>query len=518
LRWKDFVVEVSQTLVKDCVRRADGVLRTLPEIASDYPWVQQIYNVKDIACTEDGKPFRVDCKRLLSFDPIPPPELPRVKAHAVPKALGARIITKSDEYLHVLKPLQMALSKAISQLPGFGATRGQPLEELAGQLGPLRADQFYLSGDYEAATDGMNMDFSKAILEGILSEIEHEPTCAWARYEHGDHIVHYPAESGLSPVRQRVGQLMGSLLSFPILCIANDVITAYSGIDKRQINGDDLLAICTERQYSKWKETGASVGMKPSVGKNFLSRRFATFNSQLLVGGHHVPYTNLKLIMREAKESARLIRAKDRKTQVTTIVDCFTKSLQEGVSKTTLVKNNKTMLLRTPQSLDVSYKLGGLGFETTKPELTYVDKLCYMRKMFPNLRRSLPNLQVPEGYVWLTYPVRGRDEVELSPYSAGAQITEQILKKIDSDCAAQTSKEGATDIITHDELRKTHTRVVRSRILRETLQQLKLSKMVELNDGHTGYRTVCIPKSQEQSIWVSKFRDYVADINIDMMA
>jgi hypothetical protein len=125
---------------------------------------------------------------------------------------------------------------------------------------------------------------------------------------------------------------------------------------------------------------------------------------------------------------------------------------------------------------------------------------------------------MPEGYVCPTYPVRGRDEVELSPYSVGAQVTEQILKKIDSDCAAQMSKEGATDIITHDELRETHTRVVRSRILRETLQQLKLSKMVELNDGHTGYRTVCIPRSQEQSIWVSKFRDYVADINIDMMA
>jgi hypothetical protein len=81
--------------------------------------------------------------------------------------------------------------------------------------------------------------------------------------------------------------------------------------------------------------------------------------------------------------------------------------------------------------------------------------------MFPNLRRSLPSRLMPEGYVWLTYPIRGRDEVELSLYSVGAQVKKTVpLRRV----------KGATDIITRDELRKTHTRVIRSRILRKTLQ------------------------------------------------
>jgi hypothetical protein len=507
-----FIANVVTDLVKDHMHRAIGVLRTIPELACDYPWVQEVYNVDDWTMTDDGNIFRLKASRSFSFNPIPPPELPRVMAHAVPKELGARIITKSDEFLHVLKPFQMALSKALGTMRRFGPTRGVPLNEMLSEMRSLEEDEYYLSGDYESATDGMHMDFSKAIIEGILSEIDHEPTAMWARYEHGEHIVHYPSETGLSPIKQTVGQLMGSLLSFPILCVANDTLCEIAGISEkdRMINGDDLWAITNRTQYEKWKEAGARCGMKPSVGKNFLSRRFATFNSQLIMGNKVAPYTNLKLIMRD-KVQDELNARSSRKGQVVTLTGCLSKALEQGVSKQTLVRNNKSLLERTVQSIDISTAHGGLGFESTR-EMTYTDKLCYMCKLLPDMRRLPKSLHAPPGYVWLAYPVRGQFVKETD--SLHGQLSRAILDTIASDNDS-TQRTGFRDTLNSADIRRVHKRVVNSKTLREMLKKMSVHRITRLDDGFTNTEVVCVPKSSEKSLWISKLREFINDVQMD---
>jgi len=46
-------------------------------------------------------------------------------------------------------------------------------------------------------------------------------------------------------VMKKSGQLMGSLTSFPALCIINDAICEYSNMNARKINGDDVIAFAS---------------------------------------------------------------------------------------------------------------------------------------------------------------------------------------------------------------------------------------------------------------------------------
>jgi hypothetical protein len=65
---------------------------------------------------------------------------------------------------------------------------------------------------------------------------EHGP-----RYEVSPHLIEYPDGVG----KQTSGQLMGSLLSFPLLCFLNDFIISHSGFERGKylINGDDVVAL-----------------------------------------------------------------------------------------------------------------------------------------------------------------------------------------------------------------------------------------------------------------------------------
>jgi hypothetical protein len=91
---------------------------------------------------------------------------------------------------------------------------------------------------------------------------------------------------------QKWGQLMGSFISFPILCIANFAVTRFSmeqsygchinmTDDALLVNGDDVLFTIPSGGYTKWVTNVTDTGLSPSIGKNFVSRRWAVINSQL---------------------------------------------------------------------------------------------------------------------------------------------------------------------------------------------------------------------------------------------
>jgi len=83
---------------------------------------------------------------------------------------------------------------------------------------------------------------------------------------------------------------MGSIVSFPVLCIANAAVVRWAlEIDKKRvfslqdapmmINGDDCAARCTKRGLNAWRMIADYAGLKESVGKTYFSSEFVEINS-----------------------------------------------------------------------------------------------------------------------------------------------------------------------------------------------------------------------------------------------
>jgi hypothetical protein len=124
----------------------------------------------------------------------------------------------------------------------------------------------------------------------------------------------------LDPVKQTTGQLMGSTLSFPILCAVNLVcywktLETFLGrkVAARQlpviVNGDDILFRCNEEFYKLWLVNIREVGFELSIGKNYVSKSFLTVNSTgFLWNGssfREIGYLNTGLLTGQSKLSAR---------------------------------------------------------------------------------------------------------------------------------------------------------------------------------------------------------------------
>jgi hypothetical protein len=130
---------------------------------------------------------------------------------------------------------------------------------------------------------------------------------------------------------QRNGQLMGSVLSFPFLCIAN--LAAYwlaldrymlkKGLPLVQdvnqlpvlVNGDDILFFADSDLQEIWKDVVGGIGFKLSVGKNYASKDYCMVNSSLwrilrdttgqVTRFRSIPYLNCGLLTGQAKVSNR---------------------------------------------------------------------------------------------------------------------------------------------------------------------------------------------------------------------
>jgi hypothetical protein len=255
----------------------------------------------------------------------------QVKNYAVPspilEPLKVRIITKGNSaiYLRALE-LQKMMHGVLRKWAPFAAI-GRPLsnDDFESRF-PRELPEFfgYVSGDFSAATDNLDPEISRAIWEAICREVKIAPVlgsdsqfCEFVGkpiksetsgdlmftrwYEIGKlaltgHILKYPRLDGKDSdleYPQVWGQLMGSPMSFPILCIANFVATCV-GLDVDPVsylepcspilvNGDDIAFICHQDKYSHWKEVVSSIGLTPSIGKNYFSRDFVIINSECRV-------------------------------------------------------------------------------------------------------------------------------------------------------------------------------------------------------------------------------------------
>lgn len=282
-----------------------------------------------------------------------------VETAAIPEPLKVRMITKSQPIAWALKPLQRAMWKALGSFQCFGLTQGKTIEEMLPML--EKQDGFLLSGDYSAATDRLNSDVMRTVVDELVEVFkDHHSLCHYLRWESGKHRITYPKWTGIPDVIQTRGQLMGSLLSFPILCIAN--AATVMTVRKQElsevvalVNGDDLLFREKNlRVVKSWKKVATAMGLEPSVGKNYLSYEFGSINSQLIVASSR----NRKLFLKKTGKFT---------VCGTPQLGSISMASKFEFPKPLIVKWGKGVLAKTPQSIDLSPDFGGLGSKDDMP-------------------------------------------------------------------------------------------------------------------------------------------------------
>jgi len=155
------------------------------------------------------------------------------------------------------------------------------------------SDSVLTSGDYKSATDNLSIEAAEVILETILegaisvSPFVREYALASLRPVLGCKKL------GIQGLKPKIGQMMGSYLSFPLLCLQNRFAFLWalrsSGLSPREsertpclINGDDILFSSTPRVSKVWMETVSSLGLEVERTKTSVSESFGSLNSTLL--------------------------------------------------------------------------------------------------------------------------------------------------------------------------------------------------------------------------------------------
>jgi len=224
------------------------------------------------------------------------------------EALKVRIITKSQPHAQfVLRALWKKMHSVLKKHPAFSLV-GKPVSEeyMLNRLGRnIGESERYLSGDYEGATDNLKSWVSETIANEIAEVLKLHPV---ERRLLLSQLTGYNLHTmrGMEP--QKRGQLMGSVVSFPILCIANACVARWAyeagaGVIRRRlrdcplmVNGDDMAMRCTVQSRMAWAKVSQFCGLKESVGKTWFSRDFVEVNSTMYLAGpshlHDIPIVN----------------------------------------------------------------------------------------------------------------------------------------------------------------------------------------------------------------------------------
>jgi hypothetical protein len=344
---------------KEIIRYATNEYLKRQSFWSENCWKQVISHFR-----EDN--LSLDCR-------LKPPEnpLPRVRACVVVESLKARIITTPEAESYCLKPLQMAMFKALQKWKCFEPC-WNPDYDLS-QLGPITPDKWLLSGDYSSATDNLNYHASQAVMETLKEEFRDLPHVQdWISYEGQKHLVEYGSKTGIPDVVQENGQLMGSLLSFPILSLLNSfTICEPLNCDLESVpalfHGDDIAAQLTSEQISSWKSTAELIGLSLSVGKNYQSKDYVSIDSQLFTR------VDKEMIRQKTGKFKLISRNKDQ----TLVCD---KAILNGFNKRQIRTYCSEQLSGTVRSLDIPTEYGGLGIQDEFPDrpITIHEKIVYL--------------------------------------------------------------------------------------------------------------------------------------------
>jgi len=228
---------------------------------------------------------------------------------ALAEPLKVRMITKGPPFRYYLcKYIQKVIHKQMRKHEIF-QLMGGPVDEilLSRCMGRLSKDEFFASVDYSNATDWINLELTEYVAKGIakrlgLSErlgkiyLDSVLPHTFVKVKNKDSkynsvLSHWTDDYIVKIGQQRRGQLMGSPSSFPILCIINAAVTWASRPGDLQpfplkggrimINGDDNLFVTNLAHYERFKRFCEAAGFSLSVGKSYISDKFAVINSTM---------------------------------------------------------------------------------------------------------------------------------------------------------------------------------------------------------------------------------------------
>lgn len=245
--------------------------------------------------------FEVLYKRIIK---IALSELAEAKLHGLAESNKVRSISKGPPFLYsVLKPLQRKLWSVLKKHPCFTLI-GEPITDsyVQERMGSSLKEGFkFLSIDYSDATNELFSWCSECVIKALCENLSlDEETKDFFIRAMTEHIIILEEpiinSSGkrelleLDRLPQKRGQLMGSIMSFPILCIVNAAICRWAVELSSQrvftlkdcplaVNGDDGIMKVNDSGRVFWERISSFCGLSPSIGKVYFSDQFLNMNS-----------------------------------------------------------------------------------------------------------------------------------------------------------------------------------------------------------------------------------------------
>jgi hypothetical protein len=327
-----------------------------------------------------------------------------------------RVITRGDaDCYHLCRRYQRVIHPIMAKHPSCNLTRSPILQEHLDYFSErLRNedaegnDTFIVSGDYEAATDNLDPEISLFCLDSI---------CERLGVPYQDHLVlrrslinhRIHRKKGDAGLPQKWGQLMGSPISFPILCIVNLAITRLamdrSGLWGESmadnpalhparkltsypllVNGDDVGFETNRKGYEVWKDLTRKVGLKFSLGKNYTHTDILILNSQI--------YERKKVVLAEFE-----LEGKQRKIfrSVMTKVPHLEVGLLYGQVKGLCRESAEESIFSESPYLDQARSLAQMMGDLTSPHTDMQKK--FLERRFITLNGDMLK-KVPAGMSW----------------------------------------------------------------------------------------------------------------------
>jgi len=236
--------------------------------------------------------------------PIPP----RVRATAVETGGKWRVITLSDPHLANLLPLHKTIYNRLTKEKWL--LRGEATPKVFADFG-IGKGEVFVSGDYESATDNLNINVTELVLRRLFARATHIPLRV--REEAlGSLRLNFETSKKKFLGQSAKGQLMGSPLSFPLLCLINYLTFRYAV--RRdvpvKINGDDIVFRSTPEEADHWFQQVERSGLVVSKGKTLVSRRSFSLNSSYFrstdSGARLIPHFRASTIRKKCEDMGAL--------------------------------------------------------------------------------------------------------------------------------------------------------------------------------------------------------------------
>jgi hypothetical protein len=242
-------------------------------------------------------------------------EPPIVKPVGLSEALKVRVISKGPPLTYTaLKPLQTFMWSVLKRHRVFRLIGEQVLEEHINEtIGSVEDDDIILNGDFKASTDNLHSWVSETLANKLVrvlnGNVTSENKGKTITPDHAQMLIrsltkHLFEMEDKTFKEQKEGQLMGSITSFPFLCLANASMCRWAleisnrtryRLTNRTINEKSLIAPllingddCTMKGNRltlrhNWNRITNYGGLTSSVGKTLYSlvhKPITVINSQ----------------------------------------------------------------------------------------------------------------------------------------------------------------------------------------------------------------------------------------------